>query len=493
MVRKTILYRGSLKSCNYRCSYCPFSKCQTSVREQDKDKKEWFRFCTSLKERVQSLGAFALMVVPYGEALIHPWYWQGLGELSAIESMEAVGAQTNLSFDLKASLRYFEDAGGKKEKLRLWATFHPEMISAEAFAEKCKLVCDAGIELCAGAVGVPENIPLLKKLRAFLPKSVYLWINRMDGLKRSYTLEEEQAFLSLDPFFCRELSVIHGQKERCQNRLFIEAGGRMRTCNISPFLPGNWYQEEASQLSFAFPSVKCNRKICSCYLAYAGRDDVVNYLLFGDYPLFRIPRFCAAAFIDIDGTLLHKEEKRISSLTTVSLKALAENGTRLFFATSLPLPEAHRKCREIWQLFEGGVFAGGAHIVYEKSILKEQVYPLEETVLAAVEELKDQISFRLSVYRRRGILYKITLSRPGNRIWEEKEVKILNHHFSPQIRASIRLLREEHCLQIIAAETGKERGVLKICQKLGISPSEAIAIGDSKEDEAMMALCGGCE
>ncbi len=98
MDSKMILYRGSLKSCNYSCSYCPFAKHPSSAREMEKDRMDWMKFCKSLEERAEDLGRFALMVVPYGEALIHPWYWEGLAFLSRLKQAEAVGVQTNFSF-----------------------------------------------------------------------------------------------------------------------------------------------------------------------------------------------------------------------------------------------------------------------------------------------------------------------------------------------------------------------------------------------------------
>lgn len=495
MDRKMILYRGSLKSCNYACSYCPFSKHPSSDREGEKDRQQWFRFSQSLKERAEDLEKFALMVVPYGEALLHPWYWEGFGALSRLPQAEAVGAQTNLSFSLEDALKVFEKAGGKKEKLRLWATFHPEMISPEEFAAKCKAVQKAGLSLCAGAVGVPENLPLLEKLRLLLPESVYLWINRMDGLKRPYTRDEEGGFSAIDPFFCRELTAVRGQKENCRNRLFVEANGRMRTCNISPPLSGSWYSEDFSSLAsdgnFSFPGAKCSQKICSCYLAYGGRKETVNSLIFGEYPLFRIPRRFSAAFLDIDGTLLREGEKKISPLTAASLKALAARGTKLFFATSLPLPEARRKCREVWPFFEGGIFAGGAHLVWKEKLFgKEKLYSLAEGVLAAVKEQKDRFSFRLSVYRRQGVLYKITLSRPGFAPWGQEEMEAFRCSLPKAWRSSVRFIREKNYLQIIPAQAGKAEGMAEICQKIGLSLEEVTAMGDSGEDKAMMALCG---
>ena len=104
----TVLYRGSLKSCNYHCGYCPFSKRKGSLRELDRDKDQWFRFVESVLKgnALEAEGedsrplTGAVMVVPYGEALIHSWYWQGLGRLGAGSALDFVGAQTNLSFSV---------------------------------------------------------------------------------------------------------------------------------------------------------------------------------------------------------------------------------------------------------------------------------------------------------------------------------------------------------------------------------------------------------
>ena len=186
MDKKTIVYRGSLKSCNYRCSYCPFSKHAMTQKELDADKRQWLRFTENLAQRAASLQIGALLVAPYGEALIHPWYWDGLAALSALPYMKAVGAQTNLSFPADESLTRFRWAKGSVRKLRLWATFHPEMASVQAFAEKCIFLHRSGVSVCAGAVGAPEHLPLIQKLRALLPREIYLWINRLDYRRAPY-------------------------------------------------------------------------------------------------------------------------------------------------------------------------------------------------------------------------------------------------------------------------------------------------------------------
>lgn len=100
MNKHMILYRGSLKSCNYRCSYCPFSKHSMPERALEKDRIQWFSFVESVQKKAKTLHIGALMVVPYGEAMIHSWYWEGLAYLSAQAELEAVGIQTNLSFSI---------------------------------------------------------------------------------------------------------------------------------------------------------------------------------------------------------------------------------------------------------------------------------------------------------------------------------------------------------------------------------------------------------
>ena len=60
MSQGEVLYRGSLKSCNYHCSYCPFSKHRSSERELERDKREWFRFVESLTDRMGGENSQAL-------------------------------------------------------------------------------------------------------------------------------------------------------------------------------------------------------------------------------------------------------------------------------------------------------------------------------------------------------------------------------------------------------------------------------------------------
>lgn len=278
-------YRGSLKSCNYQCSYCPFSKHSITKEELRKDHEALQRFRRSLETKASRWKA--IQIVPYGEALIHKYYWEEMAELSKFSFLQLIGAQTNLSFSIDTALKMFKAFGGEPEKLRLWCSFHPKMVTIEAFTAQCNQLMDQGIAFCVGAVGVPENIELLEALRRLLPQDIYLWINRMDGLHRRYTLEEQERFQKIDPWFDQELSWPNAQPDQCSGRLFVEADGEEHLCPISKAILGNWYQETTSNNNDS--EQKCANKRCSCYLAYSGRRDYKNKALFGRFPLFRIP------------------------------------------------------------------------------------------------------------------------------------------------------------------------------------------------------------
>ena len=276
-----IYYRGSLKSCNYNCSYCPFAKKGAGRRQQERDREEFVRFVETIS-REEFHGT--VQIVPYGEALIHAYYWQGMAELSGLPSIQAVGAQSNFSFPVEDMLGEYGKSGGKKEKLRLWGTFHPEMTTVEAFLEQCRLLQEAGVLFCVGGVGVPENLERLRRLRDGLDESVYLWINKMDGLGRAYTPDERRAFLELDPYFELELRPFPVDAAACAESIFVQGDGSVRPCNLCHGIMGNLYTDGLAGL----PQKKCTRKVCDCFLSYGSRTDMEELRAFYPHPVFRI-------------------------------------------------------------------------------------------------------------------------------------------------------------------------------------------------------------
>ncbi len=531
MGRKTICYRGSLKSCNYRCSYCPFSKRRASVQELEKDRQNFGRFCESIADRAAEFDIGAVFVVPYGEASIHRWYWEGLGRLAGLDGLDRVGLQTNLSFSVEECLAIFDlysgDAnrengresdresdketsekivrgisGAARRKLRIWATFHPEMTDMETFVEKCHRLADSGVNLCVGAVGAPQNIPLLGRLRERLSPDLYLWINKMDGLGRAYTEEEKRAFLELDPFFGLECGSPAADAAMCSDRCFVEADGRIRACNIGRIKEGNWYQSEQKEIFRPL----CGKKRCSCYLAYGGRADFEGRQFFGAYPIFRVPKPYQAVFLDLDGTLVpEKHRGRLSDSVRRKLLALREKRP-VFLATSMPAEEVRQRLGEDLELFQGAVFASGAYVWMrtkeeggkaddsgEKrkgAAGREVIHPVDLKELPRLTELAARCSAGVRVYRIRGreadaerdTAYKITLVKRHNSVWQEQERQMAAEILQT---GAYRIFVEKNCLEIIAAHVDKGTGVREICGWLGIRPEEAIAVGNDREDRAM--------
>ena len=217
---------------------------------------------------------------------------------------------------------------------------------------------------------------------------------------------------------------------------------------------------------------------------------MMNRILFGNYPLFRIPGKPKAVFLDIDKTLIPEGETCMPRRTITDIQALANQGCRLFFATSLPLAEAKHKCREVWNLFAGGIFAGGAHVVLQgDERRKERFLPVDRELLLLLEQLKRKYGFRILTYENSGLIYKITLVRPKHMGWKEEAAALEKEWSETASGNQVRSFAEDNCLQIVNAKASKAGGVKQICHWLGIEPKEAAAAGDSEEDKEMMELC----
>ncbi len=478
-------YRGSLKSCNYSCSYCPFSKKKGSPRELQKDKAAWLRFVEHMNAQ-ESFGG-ALQIIPYGEALIHSYYWEGLASLSRNPRLDAVGAQSNLSFPLEQMLSLYQEQGGKLDKLRLWGTFHPEMTTLDRFVSQCELLTRWHVSYCVGAVGNPASQKDILRLREALPSAVYLWINKMDGLNRRYTPSEIEAFLEIDPYFEMELTHHRADETACHGNRFVEADGTMRPCNVCPGTLGNFYSPDSEGEGGQPPrkAAICTRKECGCYLAYCNRTEDA-LLFFQPYPAFRIPAYPKAAFFDVDGTLIPQGQANIPDITARKLRHLAKHSA-IYLATSRPYETAKRGLGSVWDLFSGGTFGGGGRqMIWEKGHLDE-IIELDTEWLPEAERMQKKAGFRLHKYQKEGRVYKVTLAYRKGRLPKTADppfLKKLAHDIG--IPDTCQILWEEPCLQVTAKGTGKLEGILQICREMGYQREEVAAFGNSENDTPML-------
>ncbi len=434
------------------------------AQELQKDRAAFFRFVEQMQNCADAQGA--VQIIPYGEALIHEYYWEGMAALSQNPGLDAVGAQSNFSFPAEKMLAIYRAHGGKIEKLRLWGTFHPQMAGVGQFLEQCRLLSGMQIAYCVGAVGVPEQIDQIRRLKKGLPEHIYLWINKMDGLGRAYTEEEIDAFMQLDEYFGLELAAHDADYRDCMDNRFVEADGTMRRCNISRRVLGNFYsvsgagketgqeavsgagketgqravsgareeteqgavsrvgketgqgavsgsEKETEKESEGKGSRLCGRKRCSCYLAYCNRPDM-RLLFFQPYPAFRIPVYPKAVFMDIDGTLLPEGETRIPGPTVQWLRALSTHCS-LYAATSRPLESAMAILHPVWRVMRGGVFANGARCVVrgEGGIVMDEIRQMETGWVAAAEKAAARYGYKARVYQKSGRAYKIVFVERG--------------------------------------------------------------------------------
>lgn len=465
-------YRGYLTSCNYSCEYCPFSKRKMTAEQEKKDREALEKFLCQMETETEE---HALQIVPYGEALVHPYYWEAMAKFSRIKTEVYTGCQTNLSFPVEKMISVYESCGGEKQKLRLWCTFHPSMTSVDAFVRQCRKLGQAGISYCVGVVGDPDILSVIEKLREELPEEVYVWINRMEGRRKRYTEKEIQKFQRIDPYFRLELQHLRADSSKCRKSVFQEAGGSRYFCNL-----------HAAQAGADADHHSCNRKECSCYLAYCNRTDVKELIFFEPYPAFRIPDYPKGIFLDIDGTLVAEGERAISDDMAEKIRWLAGK-SKLYLATALPFSEAMGKCRKITDCLSGGVFADGGHLLVWKQTNQGQREILWEEV-KGVSALPKNIPCRS--YQIRGVVYKYTLFSRRKQGWRSGEAEALIREIEKSVnnRDDIKIHREKRHLGITSADADKKTGVEMICDREGIAPEEGMAIGNDVEDLPMLSL-----
>jgi MoaA/NifB/PqqE/SkfB family radical SAM enzyme len=277
----TILYRGPLLSCNYGCEYCPFAKRQQTAAELERDRLALERFVQWIGEQTDH--TFSILFTPWGEALIHTWYQQGLSQLSQLPNVRKVAIQTNLS----GSLDWITTANPKT--LALWATFHPEWSDQNRFLQQCEKLMLHRVKFSVGMVGFPKFKQAISALREQLPASVYLWINAVKAELDELSLCDRQFFQQIDPLY--ELNTQHyaslGKACQTGQSVFsVDGDGTMRRCHFIKAPIGNIYEPHFEK---ALQSRPCTNETCHCYIGYVHMDELALRQIYGSRLLERIP------------------------------------------------------------------------------------------------------------------------------------------------------------------------------------------------------------
>jgi MoaA/NifB/PqqE/SkfB family radical SAM enzyme len=277
--RLGVLWRGPLDSCNYDCAYCPFAKRKASKRVLDADRAALQRFVGWVGSA--SRWSLEVLLTPYGEALIWPWYREALVRMSHVPHVRRVAIQTNGS----APLDFLADAD--RERVRLWISWHPTEIPADRFAARARALHEAGIGFSVGAVAVPEHLSAVEALREALPAAVPMWINAQKPGVR-YDAEATARWSALDPAFPLDARPHRTRGRPCatgEEVVSVDGDGVVRRCHFVDEVLGNLYEADLADMLRPRP---CPRARCDCYIGYAHLPDLDLRAAYGDDLLARM-------------------------------------------------------------------------------------------------------------------------------------------------------------------------------------------------------------
>jgi hypothetical protein len=280
-----LLYRGPLKSCNYECSYCPFAKHRSSKQELVDDESGVARFVDWVSQHAKR--PLRVLFTPRGEGLTRRWYRQALKALSQLSHVRRVAIQTNLSF--VSATAWLEQTN--RQRIALWASFHPEQTSLASFVERCRTLDALSVRYSVGMVGTKENIAIAKTMRAALPAHVYLWINayKSDG-PGYYTAREIDELRAIDPLFDFSQREHQSLGQRCfagQNALTVDETGTVRRCHfVENEVLGNLYRDSLDDIA---TERGCPKRVCRCHIGYVHLERLGLRDVFGEGIAERIP------------------------------------------------------------------------------------------------------------------------------------------------------------------------------------------------------------
>lgn len=464
---KRMYYRGKLNSCNYTCSYCPFGKKSHAVTTSQ-DKLAWERFITAIEQWEGE--PLQLFIIPYGEALIHRYYREGLMRLAALPQVVSISCQTNLSFPARQWLEELKASSTPITKLKVWASFHPEMTTVDQFVLQLHTLSQAGMQVCAGAVGNPTAKTMLSDLRNALSPDIYMFINAMQGLKTPLSREDIEYFCQLDNLFEYDLRNAPAQWENCsggRGSCFVDWQGDIYACPRSKTKIGNLYQSKELDLSLS-----CKRKVCDCYIAFSNLCHHPLRMMMGEGLFWRIPDkpLINAIFFDIDGTLTDAQG-RVPESYANALQQMARS-TSLYLATSLSVDQAQRKLgKTLFKLFKGGVFADGGCLSFAGQTKCLPIEPLPDICKQAT---------KMKAYQHEDCIYKYSM------LISNKE---LRENVLSQLTESVyQVFHKPPLVTVIHGEASKRKGVLQICQALHLPLEQVLIVGNSLKDGDMMSL-----
>jgi HAD superfamily hydrolase (TIGR01484 family) len=177
------------------------------------------------------------------------------------------------------------------------------------------------------------------------------------------------------------------------------------------------------------------------------------------------------AFVtDYDGTLA--KDGRVAAETVAALERLRSSGRRCILVTGRPLPELAETFERL-DLFDLVVVENGA-LLFNPATREEEVL-CERPPDAFVEALRSRGVTPLSVGRA------IVAS------WEPNEIAILET--IREMGLELEIIFNKGAVMVLPSGINKASGLAAALGRLGLSPHNAVAIGDAQNDHAFLSIC----
>ena len=277
----TILYRGSLASCNYGCDYCPFAKQKDSKAELAQDKAELQRFIHWVSQQNRQV---KILFTPWGEALIRGYYRQAIQQLSKLPQVEKVVIQTNFS----CSTAWLKECD--LAKTAFWITYHPTEISLPSFIQKMQQLDKIACSYSVGMVGIKENFNQIQACRKALNSKIYLWINAYKRENDYYNAAEQQFLNQIDRYFDINNQNYPSFNKACysgESAISVNGAGDITRCHFIKDKIANIYQADFE--TYLKPRL-CSKQSCGCYIGYMHLVELNLTKIYGNQLLERMAK-----------------------------------------------------------------------------------------------------------------------------------------------------------------------------------------------------------
>ena len=203
--------------------------------------------------------------------------------LTNFPNVKKAAIQTNLS----CRLDWIEQCN--KQKLALWATYHPTQVSRQSFVAKCHSLLERNVRFSAVVVGLKEHLAEIETLRNELPAPVYLWVNAYKRETGYYQAHELQFLTTIDPLFPlnNQSHASFGKSCRTvQAVISVDGTGTIRRCHFIATPLGNIYDANFAE---TLRARLCSNEACGCHIGYVHLEELRLEEVFGVGILERIP------------------------------------------------------------------------------------------------------------------------------------------------------------------------------------------------------------